>query len=221
MEKIAKTVASVIRERSTPAKPRPTASLTSDGGKRFLEHLSFEMCGDPVLEKMALESLQFALEVRDGCLPRWLSMCGVSGTGKSHLAKGLFTYGRFLTRLQAQGDIYLGPGARLFSSRLFKWPDIVSGFACGAYGCLDDMKREWLVVIDDIGSTTTLTQLAQDKLFEVLNAREGKWTVLTSNLQYKALAEIDVRIADRLIREPNRVVACKTTSYSLRKRKKA
>ena len=57
---------------------------------------------------------------------------------------------------------------------------------------------------------------AIDKLYELLNERLGKWTVLTSNLTLTQFQEWDQRIASRLIRDGNECVETVTKDFATR-----
>jgi len=50
----------------------------------------------------------------------------------------------------------------------------------------------------------------------LLDKRMGKWTFITSNLTMERFAELDNRIASRLIRDHNKVLQIVTTDYALR-----
>lgn len=222
MEEINQAINRVMQAHSTRATQKTMPSLTENSGGSFREMCQFDTMDDPILGEMVDESARFWGEVRAGGHGRWLSLCGESGTGKTHLARQLSVFAKRLCRLQAQGDVYIGPGSRLFDARFYSWPAVVQGMLKGEYGVLDEIKSEWFVVLDDIGTQRPrLQELSSEHLFEVLLEREGKWTVITSNMRYRGLAKIDVRIPDRMIRGRNKVVACKTNSYAVRKLKEA
>lgn len=205
---------------STPSERTTTPglkSLESSKGPTFANATGFETCGDSVLGGMLCQSGKFWGEVRAGSPPRWLSLCGGTGTGKTFLARKLVQFAQSLARLHCQGDIGLGPRNRSYAARFFSWPEITEGFVAGRYAIVDEMKGEWFVVIDDIGATREkMSDLDVDKLFKILNERRGMWTVLTSNQSLREIAGQEARIADRMIRKPNVVVNCDTKSFSLR-----
>ena len=87
------------------------------------------------------------------------------------------------------------PKTPSYSARFVSWPEITEGFVRCEYGVLEDLKTEWFLVIDDIGSTRArMADLDVDKLFKVLNERRGMWTVLTSNQSLKEIGEQESRI---------------------------
>ena len=181
----------------------------------------FQTMGDPVLEKMITQAASFWRDVRVGAAPRWLSLCGPSGTGKTFLAKKLRTFASKLARLHCQFDTTIGPRARgiSYEARWFSWPEVADGFPRGDYSALKDLRSEWFVVIDEIGSARErMEELELDQLFRVLNQRNDKWTVITSNQTVEQLSEREARIADRLVRDRNVTVTLplNTPSFAIR-----
>ena len=85
----------------------------------------------------------------------------------------------------------------------------------GHHNYAAELARESLLVIDDIGAEHG-SEYGSQKLLEVLDKRLGKWTFITSNLTMERFAEIDRRIASRLVRDNNQVLECVTTDYALR-----
>lgn len=80
-----------------------------------------------------------------------------------------------------------------------------------------DMIRWPFAVLDDIGAGRDATGFASDKLNTLLAGRVGKWTIITSNLSLDGIAQIDTRIASRIIREPgNLYIDLDVKDYGLR-----
>jgi DNA replication protein DnaC len=187
--------------------------------KKFADFVKFDTCGDPELHKLLQSASLFWGAVRRHETPRWLVLIGDTGVGKTHLAKRLASCAGLLCRRHNQGDETLGPrqNGKTYESHVFSWPKVVSGFFRGDYDILEDMRDEWFVVIDDIGSTRAkMDDLVVDQLFQVLDGRHNKWTVITTNKSLSELARLDVRIQDRLSRGKSEVVFCETISFSMR-----
>lgn len=102
---------------------------------------------------------------------------------------------------------------RTFRSLAFDGENWESHFAT-VYNLADAWRSgDWLnkpardtffLVIDDLGAERDSSGFVKDKMFELLNARMGKWTLITTNLSLKNIAEnYDARIASRLIRDGN------------------
>jgi len=185
----------------------------------FSDAVEFETCGDPELEKLVDECSKFWGSVRRQESPKWLVLIGDTGTGKTHMAKKLCSFARMLTRLHGQGDLTLGPrtDGRSYRSSFYSWPKVVGGFFRGDYDLVEDIRDEWFVAIDDIGSTRAkMDELVIDQLFQILDGRHDKWTIITSNKSLQDLAAIELRIQDRLMRRGSQVVITETISYSMR-----
>lgn len=121
---------------------------------------------------------------------RWLTLCGQSGCGKTHLAKAAVNVLRNTGR-QAQC-----------------WPmsKIASMLRDGEYGLTDHLCEVRFLALDDLGAEQ-MSEFVRAQLYQVLNARLGKWTLITSNLSVHEIGDsIDIRIASRIHRGRNVVV---------------
>jgi len=119
---------------------------------------------------------------------RWLSSLGQTGTGKTEWSRRVKNAAK--KRMPAQ---------------LFHWSNVCDQFlAKRDYGVLDYMADLDFLVIDEIGLKDW--KHANRDLSALLNRRLGKWTIITSNLSQAELADIDARIASRLVRGDNRIV---------------
>ena len=221
---IEQTVSLVIPELTTTnqrssKKSQRTNADSKAKREEFAKAVGFQTYGDPELEKLLNACCKFWGSLWRQESPKWLVMIGDTGVGKTHMAKNLARLAYKLTRLHAQGDITLGPrtGGRSYESHVYSWPKITRGFYNGDYDIVEDIRDEWFVVIDDIGSTRAkMDDLVIDQLFQILDGRHDKWTVITSNKSLRDLAALDLRIQDRLLRRQSQVVICQTKSYSLR-----
>lgn len=120
--------------------------------------------------------------------PRWLSILGQTGTGKTEWAK----------RLKDAAKPY-------GISQMWHWSDVCDKYLADRdYGILRHMERVDFLVIDEIGLKEWAS--ANRDLSALLNRRLGKWTVITSNLTQGELADIDARVASRLVRLNNRLI---------------
>ena len=139
--------------------------------------------------------------------PRWISMVGASGTGKTHCAKRLWKY--TLPRADFSRTAYV--------AKWFYWPDFVDELRSGnAYEQFNDLKKWPLLFLDDIGAERDPSGFAAEKLNTLLGCRMDRWTILTSNKDFDALAAVDGRISSRLIRGQNICVGIKTQDFSTR-----
>lgn len=139
--------------------------------------------------------------------PRWLSFCGRSGTGKTHLASAVFK------RLQ---PAFQDHPSLLTGAHRYTWPRLLPRLRDGAYWLLDDIRDCHLLFLDDFG-TERPTEFALEKLYEIIESRTRKWTLLTCNLSVAQIAErMDTRIASRLVRDNSTVIDVDAPDFNLR-----
>lgn len=177
----------------------------------------FQTFGEKKLCEMLAASQDFIREMATGGAPRWLSLLGWSGTGKTHLARGISRF------FNAEASSYVDPstGARLNRRGGFiGWRKIIDYLRDGDYGIMDAVCNDWFVALDDIG-TERASDFSVAKLDQIIDCRLGKWTVLTCNFTRAEIAEhIDVRIASRLGRGKNVIVDnINVPDYSVRSTK--
>lgn len=168
----------------------------------------FQTLNDPQLEKMVTEAKLFEIEASAGrSKPRWLSFCGPSGTGKTHLAGEVFSS----LRLGFHAHPSLLSGALQFI-----WPRLLQRLRNGDYWLMDDIRDCHLLFLDDFG-TERPTEFALEKLYEIIESRNRKWAILTANLSVEQIGDrMDNRIASRLIRGGSVVVDVMAQDFNLR-----
>lgn len=72
------------------------------------------------------------------------------------------------------------------------------------------------LILDDVASER-VSEYSGEKLHNLLGARVGKWTIITSNKSMRDIAEFDTRIASRLKRDGAKIVDSRTIDFNLRK----
>jgi DNA replication protein DnaC len=171
---------------------------------------------DPQLERLLRQTAEYVLAFQAGHAPAWLTLMGVSETGKTHTARRVWRHlaakSQWTRAAYVHGEIF--------------WPQFVEELRASAGGegnahlRLLDMASRWPVLfLDDIGAELDKTGFASEKLNMLLGARVGRWTILTSNLGLGDLEKLDTRIASRIVREPgNRFIELDTVPYTLRSR---
>ncbi len=178
-----------------------------DSLKKFAEWLKFSTFSDPELEKVVVACLEWAEAYKQKSAPRWISLLGVSGTGKTHCARRLWEWS------SARADW----AAAEFQAMAIYWPGFVQSLRAGnAFRMRDDMKRWPVLFLDDIGAERDPTGFAAEELNTLLGYRTDRWTIITSNKDALALKAIDGRISSRLIRGKNISVGIKTTDFAER-----
>jgi DNA replication protein DnaC len=146
--------------------------------------------------------------------PYWLTLFGPSGCGKTFLARHARSHLR-----NKQRDCQLWNWSKAFD-RLCDWDSDLMPHLC----------RLHILILDDIGTGYTMSdktaELHSSKLYEILESRTRKFTLITTNLSPQQLREpLDARIASRLFRGENQIVdLTHADDYSylqhIRKRKK-
>lgn len=171
-------------------------------------YLGIDTCCDGEIERMVDSCGRFLLGAKLKERPRWITLLGKSGTGKTHCARKLWD----------KMTIWLDWRACEFLQVPIYWPAFVSELRSGvAYDRLRDMQKWPVLFLDDICAERDNTGFASEQLNTLLGCRAGKWTIITSNLTLENIGSVDPRIADRMIRDNGIVVEIKTTSYALRK----
>jgi len=150
---------------------------------------------------------QFAVDFKNGVSPRWLTLLGNTGTGKTHCARRVW---QNLSNRSNWGRCDFAPNE-------IYWPGFVSDLRAGiAYERLRDLFAWPVLFLDDICAERDTTGFASENLNTLLGCRGDRWTIITSNLNLGQIAAIEPRIADRMIRRPNVAVEINTVSHSLR-----
>ena len=213
MDQLTDQILTATRAPRTPAAPPNTQA--------WAKWASFDLSrGRPdeiaQLTRMLHAVARFASEMKRGCRPRWLSLLGPSGAGKTYLAKRVWYWakesgilkGRVVT--MDEGDQIIYPG------RWCHWPRIASNMSEN-YGAINDMHSEQFVCLDEIGADRDPSGLVRDKLATMLCARVDRWTLVTSNKTLEQVAtDIDTRVASRMIRDGSEVVEIDVRDYALR-----
>lgn len=164
----------------------------------------FRTFNDPQLVRMKQEAFRFGREhyrykyaseyepdLYRKYHPRWLTLLGSSGAGKTMLAKKLAGF-------------------------VYPWPTLAKILRAQEYGRFDDICDEKICCIDDIGSEYQ-SDFVNAKLYEMFSRREGKWTIFTANLSVEQVsAKVDPRIASRMLRHGSVVVEVDITDFNLR-----
>jgi DNA replication protein DnaC len=185
----------------TPTRTRPPVIL-----KRWAEWFGLQLL-DEEIERMVRVSAEWARDVRDGEKPRWLSLLGSSGTGKTHIAKCLWNW------LSKKDDF---EDKAEYVPQWIYWPKLVEDLRSGsAYNRYRDMMRWKYLVLDEVCAENQ-TEFSTEKLHNLLGSRVGRWTIVTSNKRAVDIATLDRRIASRMARGGSYVVDIRTKDYSLR-----
>lgn len=163
---------------------------------KALDALSdFQTLNDPQLEEMKRETARFITAYKRAGEKYWLTLLGSSGAGKTMLARNIHA---------------------ICGGRFYSWLKIARMLREGEYRWFEDLFTLDLLIVDDAGAEYQ-TGFIASKLYELLSERVRRWTVLTSNLSLKAIGDLDLRIASRMIRHNSVVVDVDVPDWNLRK----
>jgi DNA replication protein DnaC len=169
--------------------------------------------------KLAQAAQAWASAFKRGDKPRWLSIIGTSGAGKTYVAKTLWRYANShsQTAKTVQRGGYNYNEDTLYTPHVVFWPDFIQKLRSGsAFDLRNDMKSWPVLFLDDIGAERDPSGYAAEELNTLLGCRVGKWTLITSNKDADALKAIDGRIFSRLIRDENICVSVNTQDFAER-----
>jgi DNA replication protein DnaC len=190
---------------------------------------SFQTLGDRQLEKMKRSAASFLDDMMCKRTPRWLSLLGTSGAGKTMLARLIWREWdiRYQMEIDWEASKRTQSDSRPYGELIryrggfINWGNAINNrMLKGDYDFLEDMRKYSFFAIDDIASEYERhRELSASKLYNVLEARLGKWTVITANLSLEQIgASLDTRIASRMLRNESMVVDVNVPDYNLRKR---
>lgn len=168
------------------------------------QFMKFKLHGSRELKEAWTAAQSFFWDMCSEDVPAyWLTFTGPSGRGKTALCKIVSKlFNQYLTLLLDEN--LSGPGVYICRRGGMKnWPAAVTDMLEGDYTGLRQLREDWFVCIDDIAAEYERNRdLSIAKLYDVLNARQGKWTLLTCNMDIENIAEkLDTRIASRLLRD--------------------
>lgn len=189
---------------------------------------AFQTLNDPQLELMRDEAIRFADDIVNRRTPRWLSLLGTSGAGKTMLAKIIWGIFRDEFHMEMDWDATkktqsaFSKHGRFIRYRggFINWGNAINNrMLKGDYDFLDDLRSYSFFAIDDIASEYERHRaLSASKLYNVLESRLRKWTVITANLPLDAIGSLlDARIASRMIRDNGAVVDVDVPDFNLRR----
>lgn len=216
MNTIAQLVASAMT-RITEGEKK-AESVDVEAWSKFLD---FSLDGDSRTQAqlicMVTKTALFLKALKAGSQPYWLTFLGTSGAGKTYLARKIWNWyrGSALFRASIKDKEICYPGSWI------AWPKLAGELLGNSgYWQIEELQRDKLVVLDEIGADRDPSGHVRDCLTRVLSSRVGMWTVITSNKTLGDIQrDIDTRISSRIIRDDNVVVDVELIDYAIRTRK--
>lgn len=175
----------------------------------------FQTLGDPQLERMKRAGAHFLADMAQGQSPRWLTLLGTSGAGKTFLAdlilKAVKRHGLSKSKVTLTGILLEGAARMIFEVDL---EDMLQRREWGRFG---DICNARFALIDEIMGDLVPSHINSPKLASMAERRLGKWTVWTANVGLQAIKERrDARVATRMLRGRSEVVDVKVVDFNLR-----
>lgn len=179
----------------------------------------FKTFGEPSLTEARDATATFCAAMGSRTVPAyWLTLLGPPATGKTMLAR--FCSKFFNRYLDGLKDERFDPTKEVRYRRGgFKaWGNVMRDMVEGDYSGIRNLRDDWFVCLDDIGAEySRQLELSASKLYEVLNARQNLFTIVTANMTLQQINEqMDARIASRLLRNGSVVVDVTAADFNLR-----
>ena len=154
---------------------------------------------------------------RNPAVGRTVVIFGENGCGKTSIAKAIYRWARAikfkLPAVKSPIRDEFGPASAEFTN----WAEIVDGFKPPAnnYEILDDLSDSSLLVIDDIGAEHDPSSIGVEKLYVMLNRREHRWNIFTTNLPPNQwAAKWERRVSSRLYRNAQHIDLSQVPDYN-------
>lgn len=145
---------------------------------------------------------------------RTVVIFGENGCGKSRMVKHIAAWARriaFDIPVVRNGQDEFGPPQVSFAH----WPSVVDGFKQDEWAVIEDYEKSALLILDDIGAEHDPSKIGVEKLYILLNRREWKWNIVTTNIAPGAWDEkFERRIASRLFRNAQHIDLSQVPDYS-------
>lgn len=141
---------------------------------------------DPSLASALREACLMAARVKGGvATPYWLTLSGPNGIGKTHLARWLSR--RFESLL----------GSTLVP-QVWTLGEVKRAYLGGGWGLMGELAKAPWLVLDELGAEKG-NETFQQAVIELVSARMGKWTVITTNLGEREIeAAYTARVTSRM-----------------------
>lgn len=150
--------------------------------------------------------------IRDPRRGRRLFIYGNNGCGKTKACRAVrrWVVDRAMDMPMVQHDNNYGLADFIYVN----WPMAVKQFQSGDWD-IEDMRNTNLLILDDIGAEHDPSKAGVTQLYLLLERREWRWTMITSNYSPGELEHrLERRITDRLFRNCDHVDLSEVPSFA-------
>ena len=205
---------------ATPAPPTPGRPATIRAWEEYLvKKTGFQTLKDPQLEAMLLASATLLHEMATGGPPRWLTLLGTSGAGKTMLGRGIHTAVKELglTKSHVSDPVAEGIGSYYRAEyRVHIEKALEKALREREWDWFDDVCKAKFALVDEICGIYVPADISAPKLCALAERRLNKWTVLTGNVSMETIKQKwDARIASRILRGGSIVLDVDVPDYNL------
>lgn len=200
-----------------PTTPRPPHVLTESARLKkrpWLDKWLRLRITHPQLSKVENEIYDICTEyAKTPARGRTIVIFGENGCGKSHIAKRVCYWARMIAPKIPLVD--QGESMGFSTSMLVNWPRVVDGFKEARWGVISDLEESTLMALDDVGAEHDPSMIGVEKLYVMLNIREFKWNIITTNIvpgQWEK--KFDRRLSSRLFRNAQHLDLSQVPDYS-------
>lgn len=143
---------------------------------------------------------------------------GENGSGKTHLAKAVSRWQRNIKHMLKPVLDEASNEFTIPACCFVRWADIVDGFKNregDGFAVIDDLKSCSLLIADDVGSDHDPSGIGVEKLYTILNSREFRWNLITTNYPPESWADrFERRVDSRLYRNAIHIDLSRVPDFS-------
>lgn len=210
----------VIAQLVAPAVKREPIKNVEAWAKWFAFDLRVGSKDAEQMKALIVAAAQFEKAMKTGAKPYWLSLLGSNGAGKTMIAKRILRWHSTCGLFRGKAKYANGILEIVYASEWCWWPGLARLLKGNdGYSQLHDVETASFAVLDEIGAELDKSGHVTNCLSNALCGRVGKWTIITSNKSLGQIeADVDPRVASRMIRDGSVVVDVDVEDYSLWKR---
>lgn len=223
-QRILATLESSKAQRTTPppASENSNASELNIRKRNWLDKwLRLETANHPQLLELENVVYQFCSDYSK-CPKRGyrLVIFGENGSGKTHAARAIWRWAHRIAMhipLVNTDDRpgFENTGFGLATAEFHSWATLINRMKGGEWEFLEELFPVHLLALDDVGAEHDPSKIGAEKLYLLLERREFKWTIITTNIgQEEWENKMDRRISSRFFRNSKHVDLSQVPDYN-------